>query len=431
MFKKIICLLVLSLPASAQTLLMDAETIDYLQELALPIEKTLELEDKHIPYYLIQRNEINAFVNQKNELYMFTGLIEKAETPSEVLGVLAHELGHISGKHIFKTIHSRKDFNLPVAAGMLLGIGALAAGSADAGIAVISGTHAGIQTAALSYNRAFEQQADQIALEALHKSNMPMQGFTDFMQKLSKDQALYSRDMPQYLLTHPYSSSRTEFAKSFIQENTNTAPLQLNQDRFEFIQAKIKAYRLKKEAVVYFFPPKNKAQRYGLAIGYAFAAEKEKALNIVNDLLSTDANNPYLYELKALILEDHGHLQQALTAFEKAHHLKPENQLLRLQYAESLVQNEKYMQAIPQLLRLRQEQQRWSHVPHLLGIAYGKMGDLGNSHLYLAEESLLKGDRKNYAFHIQMAKDKVTEQTPAWHRLKLLQESADASKKSK
>lgn len=420
----------ISIPASAQNLIMDAESIDYLKALSDPVRKTLGLADKEIPFYLIQKNEVNAFVNQKDELYMFTGLIEKADDPSEVLGVLAHELGHIKGKHIFKTIRNHQNLGAPAIAGMLLGIGALATGSADAGVALISGTQAGIQTAALSYSREFEQQADQIALQALADEALPLTGFTTFMQKLSKENALFRKRVPEYLLTHPYSSSRAEFAADFVTRNQNEQTKQLNQDDFERVKAKLMAYRLQKEAVDRFKNNKTDAGKYGLAIGYAFSADKDKSIKLIDELIQKQPNNSYLYEFKALVLEDHGLLEEALIFIKKAHNLNPESNLIRLKYAKLLAQNNKHMQAITELLRLRQEQKNWSAIHYLLGVSYGKMNMLGLSHLSLAEEALMKKDLKNYRFHTEKAAKELEKESPAWQRFQLLKEEAKANKES-
>lgn len=428
---RILFIFLISINASAQNLLMDAESIDYLEQLAKPVSKQLGLDDKNIPYHLIQKNEVNAFVNQNNELYMFTGLIERAEEPSEVLGVLAHELAHIKGKHIFKTIQSRKNLGGPAIAGMLLGIGALASGSADAGIALISGTQAGVQTAALSYNREFEQQADQIALTALAETDQPLSGFTTFMQKLSRENALFRKRVPEYLLTHPYSSSRAAFASEFVRRHQIKNEKKLNQSDFDRIKAKLTAYRLQKTAVARFKNAKTDADKYALAIGYAFAADKKNSLKLVNELLKKRPQDPYLYEFKALVLEDHGNMDAAEANIKKAHSLKPTNNLIRLKYAKILAQNNKDMQAISELLRLRQEQKNWSIIHHLLGVSYGKMNMLGLSHLSLAEDALMKKDMKNYRFHSRTAAKELEKQSPAWQRFQILKEEAKANKDAK
>ncbi|MFZ2619311.1 MAG: M48 family metalloprotease, partial [Alphaproteobacteria bacterium] len=200
-----------ALPALAASMVLDTELNDWLGQLAAPLVKAGGLSPNTVGFHMLVDNEVNAFATPDNNIYMHTGLVLRAESPAEVQGVLAHELGHVLAKHGFQRYADIRNATIATIAGAVVGLGAAAAGGGtDAAMAGILGGQALGTGNFLRHSRTQEREADQHAMLLLNASQLSASGMVTFFNKLNNDQMLSIRTPPQHLLTHPLPAERMD-----------------------------------------------------------------------------------------------------------------------------------------------------------------------------------------------------------------------------
>ena len=182
-FLTLIFALFFAISSQASTsLIRDAETEKFLHEIADPIFAAANLEAKNINIYIVNDEEINAFVSGGQNVFINTGLIRKYKTPDALIGVIAHETGHIAAGHIARSSEEMKDANNTMLLSYLLGIGALIGGAPDAGQAILLGGSQAAERLFLKYTRGQEEAADRHAAKYLIKLQYPADGLVELLE---------------------------------------------------------------------------------------------------------------------------------------------------------------------------------------------------------------------------------------------------------
>lgn len=427
----LLLLLALARPAFADkgalSLLLDAESLAYLHEVGAPLFEAAGLAEGRVRIHIVAGNEVNAFVASNRDMYFFTGLIARASSATEVVGVMAHETGHIQGRHLFRAAQHGENLTLPTILGSVVGIGAMVAGAGQAGQAIFVGSQAAGLSSNLRFSRSQEQQADQIGVTLLQDTGYPISGLVSFFEKLKKEESLYSKTPPAYLLTHPLTTGRMEFVKLEGQKRQPNGGARHPDDaRFRRVQAKLFALSNPPARTLRKYMRDTSVEaRYAKAIAQALLAKRKEADDMVNQLLAESPDDAFFHELKAQIAQDHGDMALARTHFQKAVERAP-LPLLRLQLAEVKVEQGDIDDALRDLLPVRDKMPDWPRVHQRLGMAYGKLGKLGLSHLSLAEASFLVGNKADTTYHLKVADENLAAtDAEAKKRLKELQEDVE------
>lgn len=381
----------------------DAQTINWLESLAAPLLKSANLDQAHIEFALIEDDTINAFVTPDRTIYFHTGLFLKAETADEVHGVLAHEIGHIKGRHHVRLHDAVKKAKYAALAGGILGLAAAAAGGGgDAAVGLALGGQAAATSSFLSNTRSQEYQADRIALNLLKENEISAAGLAGFFDRIQSSELLFHRDVPAYLRTHPLTTQRVNTVKAHVEKYTHpTLPPQAQQEFLE-IQAKIFALTASPARTLRKFSGREDAPALlASSIARALQGRLTDAFSLMEKLEKTNPDKPYYKELVAQILLDKAQFKPAADKFKEALALAPKDDFLRLQWALAL--QAAGADATPALKRLVLDRPSWPIVHRQLGIAYGKQGQFLQSFLALAEEARLREDPKTMEIHLQQA----------------------------
>jgi predicted Zn-dependent protease len=206
-------------PAAAQGLniIRDTEIENLLQLYARPVFVAGGLEPNAITIRLIQDNSINAFVTQGNNMFIHTGLLLAAKNSNEVIGVMAHETGHIVGGHAVTFDDSIAKANTTAILTTLLGVAAgILAKNADVGMAVAMGGQGTALRGLLAFSRDQESRADQFAIKALNETKQSPKGLYDFFDRLSGQELLSTDRQDPYMMTHPLTRTRMETVKAAV-----------------------------------------------------------------------------------------------------------------------------------------------------------------------------------------------------------------------
>lgn len=385
-------------PIQEDTIIRDAEVEATLIDFTSPIFQAAGLKPENLKIFIIANSDINAFATTEYSIFLNSGLILKSKTPEEVIGVLAHETGHIAGGHLAGREGMASKATTMAMAGMVLGAAAMLAGSADAAAGLMMGGMQVAQNTFMHYNRGQEGSADSAGVKYLDKLHWSSKGFYEFMQLLEKQELLSAERQDLYMRSHPFSHDRVEFLKAHI---SNSPYTQNNlPDKFysayKRILAKLEAFLLPSGQVFLKYPQNNPSveARYARVIAYYRSSKITEALQQIESLIRDYPKDPYFWELKGQINFENGNVPGAIQAYQQAKNLKPEAALIRLSYAQVLLEANTLpynREAIYELNKVLQKEKENPFAWRLLAIAHGRQKNIGISALCLAEEALTIG----------------------------------------
>jgi predicted Zn-dependent protease len=401
--------------ADSLNFIRDAEIENTIRVLATPVFRAAGLEPASVRIFLIRDRQLNAFVAGGQNLFLNTGLLIKTENASQLLGVVAHETGHIAGGHLSRMYDNLEKAGTQSILGMIAGIAAAAVTGQGAAAAVISqGANQLAIGNLLRFSQTQEYAADMAAVKFLEQSGESAQGIYDFMKVLGDQEALYTSNQDAYVRTHPLTRDRMDNLENALAKtryrNAEIAPeLEAAHQR---MRAKLIGYLESPQIVFKEYPETDKSAnaRYAQAIAWYRRPDLPKALPLVDSLIAEKPDDPFYYELKGQILYENGRLKESLPAYETAVRLLPTSPLLRIGLAQTQiglngdgVDPTLLDPAITNLRAALVAEPRVSSVWRLLATAYGRKGDVAMSSLALAEEAMLQNNRRDARFYAERA----------------------------
>lgn len=413
-------------PALAQSMLRDTETEAFFQDLAAPVVRAADLPERNVDIALINDPSINAFVAGGQIIYLHAGLIQKADTAAEVQGVIAHELGHITGGHIIRHGEGAKAATNISLLSLLAGLGAVLAGAGDAGMAaMMMGQRAAIGKY-LAYSRGEEGSADAAAAKYLSAAGISGRGLLSFFDKLSRLESNYavSRDAEmEYVRSHPLTNDRIATLRdSFERDPAWTTPDDPTMDaRFQRIRAKLKGYLDEPAQTLRSYPPSDISvpARYARAYAYHKQAQVDKALAETRALIAASPSDPYFLELEGQILLESGRPQEALATLRKATAVTNSQPLIATLYGHALIATEdpENFEEAERVLRAAVSRDRYNPFAwRQLGTVYAARGDMPRAQLASAEQQVMRGDYLQAVRSARNAQSGLAEYSADWLR---------------
>lgn len=417
------CALSLSLSAHAQSLLSDAETEWFLREVTKPIFDAAGLDPASVHFYIVNDPNLNAFVYGGQNIFIHTGLMLETDDVNEVIGVLAHETGHITGSHLARRQEGAGTPTTIALVSMLLGVAAIAAGAGDAGIGIIGGGQQAAQRSFLSFTRVQEASADQAAAQFLEKAGISGQGLIDTFRRFGTNEYLIGVPQDPYVRSHPLNSDRVQRLEAVVSASPyyEKAPNPEHAYYYERIKGKIEGFILPADAALRKYPVSDKSvrARYARAYAYHKAVELDKGLAEIDSLLAERPNDPYFLELKGQLLFENGRLEEALAPLRDAVAAKPDEPQIRTLLGRVLIATEKdeyRAEAIKELEFAATQDAESPFIWYQLGIAYNLDGDDGLASLAAAEQAALAGNLGPTIYNAKRALDVLPRGTPKWQR---------------
>lgn len=413
-------------PLAAQSMLRDTETEAFFQDLAAPLVKAADLPAKNVEIALLNDPSINAFVAGGQAIYVHSGLIEKADTAAQVQGVLAHELGHITGGHIVRYGEGAKAATNISILSLLAGLGAVLAGAGDAGMAAMMMGQRAAMGKFLAYSRGEEGSADAAGATFLSKAGISGRGSLGFFGKLSNLESRYavSRDSEmEYVRSHPLTSDRIATLRDTYERDAAwTKPDDpVVEARFQRVKAKLTGYLGEPAQTLRLYPLSDSTvpAHYARAYAYHKQAEVAKALAETRALIATAPDDPYFLELEGQILLESGRPADALAALRKATVLTNAQPLIATLYGHALIATEdpKNYEEAERVLRAAVTRDR--HNPFAwrqLGTVYAARGDMPRASLASAEQQVMSGDYLQAVRSARNAQAGLTENSADWLR---------------
>jgi len=327
--------------ASAQSLIRDAEIEATLRAYEEPLLVAAGLNPDDVDMYIIQDPSVNAFVAGGQNIFVHTGLLLAADNPNEIIGVLAHETGHIAGGHLARSREAASQALGPALISIGLGVLAIAAGAPDAGAALIAGSQQFAMASYVRHTQVQESAADQAGAQYLDATHQSGRGLIDFFNKNIRPYEFMARRAPPYLMTHPFSSDRVESLRQRVAASQYFDTPE-NADfvrRFQFMQAKLVGFISSQGQTLARYPLRDTSQpaRYARAVAYYRASDLPRARTELESLMAEDPRNPYFQELMGQILFENGRAEESVQYHRRSLELAPNQPLLQINLARALI----------------------------------------------------------------------------------------------
>lgn len=377
----------------AFSIIRDSEIEEVLNQIAEPIFKSAKVYPKIL---VVNNNEINAFTEGANYIYLFSGLIKKFDDIDTIRAVIAHEIGHIVAGHVYKTDGIEAAQKI-IQTSILAGVATAIAGNPGISAGIISSGMESSRRTMLKFSRSEELIADQIALKLLEASRQSSKGFINIMKSFTVRDMAITKHISPYDLTHPTSQERIIFIKNFhtnskFYNSTNSKKLA---DNFARARIKLIAFTENIEFTLQNHASNSYLDLYARAIAYLRQRNKVLALKNIDKLLSLSPNDPYYNELKGQILLE-CHDKSAIDFFGKALSIKPKDTLFNLIFPIAYLNTQG--QAEESLIKMlenviKAEPENYSAL-YYLAITYEKLKKnkeyLFNMALYYKKQNLCK-----------------------------------------
>ncbi|MGY3698181.1 M48 family metalloprotease [Bradyrhizobium sp. ma5] len=421
-------------PARAQQkgppVLRDTESEQLLREYTRPILRAAGLEKQNIQIVIINDGSFNAFVADGRRIFVNYGALLQSETPNQIIGVLAHETGHLAGGHLAKMREQLAQAQTQMIIAMLLGVGALAAGAAgggvgnglsSAGAAAISAPQSVIQRTLLSYQRQQEENADRAGVKFLNATGQSAKGMYETFKRFTDESLFAARGADPYLQSHPMPVDRVsalaDLARSSPYWDKKDDPaLQL---RHDMMRAKISGFMERQDTVYRRYPLSNTSMpaRYARAITTYLHGDLRSAIAQIDGLIQVQPNNPYFYELRGQALLEGGRPAEAIAPLRRAVQLSGNSPLIEMLLGQALVASDNKGYTDDAINMLRNAVAREPEAPigyTQLAMAYGRKGDYAQADLASAQAAYLRGDNKTARELASRAKTRFAIGTPGW-----------------
>ena len=388
------------------SLIRDAEIENTIRLLALPVFKAAKLDSTSIKIHLIKDKSMNAFVAGGQRLFIHTGLITNATEASQIIGVIAHESGHITGGHLARFNKAIEKSSMMQALSMILGATAIVAGKGELGQMVVAAGGNIAQKHFFQYSQNQESAADQAALKFLDDSGQSASGLLSFLKLLGEQESIIWDYQDIYARTHPLTRDRIATISNHIAKSPNTKNKVSNilEKKFQRARAKLIGFVNPVKQVLRQYKNNDNSieSRYARAISFYRESNMVKALPLIDSLITENPHDPYFWELKGQMIFEHGDAKGALRPYENAVNLLPKNALLKRDLArvQLALNDQTFLDDIIINLKAaiavnRESPFTWRQ----LAIAYGRKGNKGHSSLALAEEALLIGRKEVARYH--------------------------------
>jgi predicted Zn-dependent protease len=404
----------------------DAEIEQLLRDYTRPILRAAGLAQQNIRVIIINNRSFNAFVADGHRIFINAGALLDATAPNQVIGVLAHESGHIAGGHLSRLRQQLAMAQTQSIIALLLGVGAMVAASRAGAAsgnpsAAILGPQEAIRRSLLSYQRSQEEQADRAAVKFLTATGQSPKGMYETFKRLADESLFAAYTADPYVQSHPMPAQRVAALEGIARtspywDKADPPDLQL---RHDLMRAKLSGFLDRPETIARRYPLSSQSlpARYARAIATYRHAGLRSAVEQIDALIQAQPSNPYFHELKGQALLEGGKAAEAIAPLRRAVQLAPQPALIQVMLAQALTATNSPKAADEAIALLRPALAREPELPEgytQLAMAYGRKGDLAHADLASAQAAFARGDTKTARELAARAKTRFPVGSPGW-----------------
>ena len=407
-------------------LVKDPEVVEYVSRIGRRILEHVDVKFFRYHFYVIQDDALNAFALPGGHIFVHTGLLEAISSENELACVLAHEIGHVQGRHLARRMERMKRVNLVTMSAAILGV---FLGKGQAGNAIFAGSTALGASLSLKYSREDEEEADRRAFSWICSSGYNPLGLVSTLKKMQRYHWLGSSEIPNYLQTHPGTSQRITYIEDMYRRHPCNAKGWLGKggdEALRRIQVKIRvmsgdpaelASKYRKDVQAH---PKDVMALYGLGSALLAAREYKEAIGIFRRIVALRPSTP-LYKVdlaKALVA--YGRYGQAVELLSPmSDRLDPAGRFL---LARALLETGHAARALKLIKRMEKGWPDPSGLYFLMARCYSALGQAGRAHYYFYRHYTISGNRDAAQYHRAMALRKLPQGSELRKRLESTEE---------
>jgi len=391
-------------------LLNDPYLQGYITNLGYKLSTASDKPAGHYVFFIVNDNSVNAFAAPGGYIGVHTGLIRIAETESELASVISHEIAHVTQNHLFRAYEGTSNQRITTA---ILMLAAILLGGGDSQVttaAIASGIAAGVQTS-INFTRQHEKEADRLGIEILASTGYNPNSMADFFQRMHNATRLYGSQAPEFLRTHPVTSTRVADAKnraaqmqltpSYSDENFQLARARVIALSEEDPKRALKIFRAKLDST---HPLTRMAAEYGYVLALIRARQPDAAIKKLRPMLKRNPDR-LLYQLAmADALELSGQVKSALRLYTQIQTTTPNNRAVTMYYASALIRNNQPETARKLLRNLLDKYNNDSLLHQMYARASEKSKNIGDAYFHLAEYYYLNGSTETAIDHLTRAR---------------------------
>lgn len=395
---------------SQATIDNDPETSDYIQAIGQKLAANSDKPDQPFNFFVVMDPNINAFAGPGGQIGVNSGLITMAEQESELASVLAHEIAHVTQRHLYQSVEASQRLSIPTAAAML---GAILLGtqSPQAGQAALIALQAGSIQFQINFTRDNEQEADSVGMQTLSRSEFDPRAMPSFFEKLQQSSRYAGRDVPEFLRTHPVTVSRIAESRA----RSDSFPYKQYPDTFAFqiIRAKLRAQMGgdPNEAAQYFkallrqgTEQQQDVARYGLALVQLNQSKSAEAIDTLLRLTRKYPNQSHFLNALAQAHVSAGHYNDALALYNQALTRFPGSRALTIEASQTQLLAGKPEQARRLLTDFLRHNAATPQINQMLAQAYTKLGSEAEGHRFMAEYYYQTGQNRAAILQLKLAR---------------------------
>ena len=398
--------------------------------MVIPIWKAAGLDPNGVEIMIVQDNSLNAFVAGGQRIFINTGLIMRTETPNQLIGVLAHESGHIAGGHLARMQEELRSLTTLQILEAILGAGAMAGGALSGGTIGKGGPTTGSGSpmapgsllSFLKYTQTQESSADQAAITYLQRTGQSPKGAVDFLRLMQREERIQINRRDPYLTTHPLTPERI----AAFEEAVARSPYANTPDTPQFLMMH---HRIVAKLMGFISPgvtlskfaeaDRSIPARYARAIALYRTGALGSALLTIDGLIKENPNDPYFHEVRGQMLYENARAGEAVASYRRAAQLLPSSAVIKIDFARTLLATnnpENDREAVRNLELAVQQESGTFELWRMMAEGYSRLNNPGMTSLARAEMAVLRGQRSEAQAHADAASRQLQSGTPAWQR---------------
>lgn len=392
-------------------IIRDSEVEAIVKELAQPLFSAANIDGERIKVFIINDNSINAFVANNNSIFIHLGLLQYSTKPDVLLGILAHEIAHISAGHILQMGGAISYFQSIAMISYMVGLASTIMINPQIASAILLSGMSLSSRLFFNYSQEQESMADSYALRYLDESgydNSGMKEVFDYFKSMEHENS------EEYFRTHPLSDKRV-FAVQSYQVKNDVKPFPVEKLlKFERVVAKLDSFFTSIHVLSNKYERSEGIAEYVDAIVYYRKGKIDEAVAKVNSLIQKSKNDPYLYELKAEMLYKSGQLSEAIKAYEESLKYLSNNDsyLVKLALSHTLLLQNDFKKAVFYLEQILTTEPNNAVVWKYLSVAYKCDNNMAMYYFALTKKACIEGNLKKFMKYAELSVQNLSKDSP-------------------
>jgi predicted Zn-dependent protease len=406
----------------------EPEILHYIQTIGKRLVSVSDDPAYPFHFFVVMDPAINAFAGPGGYIGIHSGLILTTESESELASVIAHEIAHVTQRHLYQAFEDASRLSLPKAAAMLAAV-IVGSQSPELGQAAIMAIQAGSLQHQINFTRNNEQEADSIGMQTLARSHYDPHSMPLFFERLQQSSRFYGKGPPEFLRTHPVNASRiadtrNRASKYPYQQIGSSRDYQLIKAKLQVLTQKNnrESIRLFKKRATQGTPEQKNIAQYGLSLAYHKNEDFSLAIALLTKLVESNPQQSHYITALAAALYENGQHKKAFATYEKAIHQFPALLSIRQLYGDALLRAGRPHKALENFLFIDRYILTSPTLYKMIAKSYTLINEPAQSHRHLAEAYYMTG-RVNHA--IQQLKLAQKEASNDFYLLTQIEERLD------